>query len=195
MFPKTTVYHHSRHWSVFHKIKKTLQQYMSPFEVRQTATNPHAWDWPKVVILLRKSSISWVLAAWGGQASYIGGEGRSWRGSRATWPDQRPRWTSSFASRGATIPGLSPKAELKVHVLVLRTQLEDYALPPQDGRWDKHPKAEEELDISNSSSADLDLDLDIDLDQSRESLFDFDPPASNLRFENQTIDEGRRSWM
>ena len=82
---------------------------------------------------------------------------------------------------------------MKVHVLILRTQLEDYALPPQDGRWDKHPKAEEELDISNSSSADLDLDLDIDLDQSRESLFDFDPPASNLRFENQTIDEGRRS--
>ena len=73
--------------------------------------------------------------------------------------------------------------------MVLRTQLEDYALPPQDGRWDKHPKAEEELDISNSSSADLDLDLDIDLDQSRESLFDFDPPASNLRFKNQTIDE------
>ena len=32
MFPKTTVYHHSRHWSVFHKIKKTVQQYMSPFE-------------------------------------------------------------------------------------------------------------------------------------------------------------------
>ena len=93
---------------------------------------------------------------------------------------------------------------MKVHVLILRTQLEDYALPPQDGRWDKHPKAEEELDISQpprpgqSPSADLDLDLDLDLDQSREvvdvreSLFDFDPPASNLRFSNQTIDEGRR---
>ena len=88
---------------------------------------------------------------------------------------------------------------MKVHVLILRTKLEDYALPPQDGRWDKHPKAEEELDVSNSSSADLDLDLDIDLDQSREvvdvreSLFDFDPPASNLRFKNQTIDEQKRS--
>ena len=86
---------------------------------------------------------------------------------------------------------------MKVHVLILRTQLEDYALPPQDGRWDKHPKAEEELDISNSSSTDFDLDIDIDLDQSREvvdvreSLFDFDPPASNLRFSNQTINEGR----
>ena len=48
-----------------------------------------------------------------------------------------------------------------------------------------------------SPSADLDLDLDLDLDQSREvvdvreSLFDFDPPASNLRFSNQTINEGR----
>ena len=88
---------------------------------------------------------------------------------------------------------------MKVHVLVLRTQLEDYALPPQDGRWDKHPKAEEELDISNFSSTDFDLDLDLDLDQSREvvdvreSLFDFDPPASNLRFKNQTIDEQKRS--
>ena len=82
------------------------------------------------------------------------------------------------------IPGLSPKAEMKVHVLIFRTKLEDYALPPQDGRWDKHPKAEEELDISRpprpgqSPSADLDLDVD----QSRESLFDFDQPASNLRF-------------
>ena len=102
------------------------------------------------------------------------------------------------------IPGLSPKAEMKVHVLIFRTKLEDYALPPQDGRWDMHPKAEEELDISRpprpgqSPSADLDLDLDLDLDQSREvvdvreSLFDFDPPASNLRFSNQTINEGRR---
>ena len=76
------------------------------------------------------------------------------------------------------IPGLSPKAEMKVHVLIFRTKLEDYALPPQDGRWDKHPKAEEKLDISNSSSTDFDLDLD----HSRESLFDFDPPTSNLRF-------------
>ena len=88
---------------------------------------------------------------------------------------------------------------MKVHVLILRTQLEDYALPPQDGRWEKHPKAEEELDISNSSSTDFDLDLDLDLDQSREvvdvreSLFDFDPPASNLRFKNQTINEQKRS--
>ena len=91
---------------------------------------------------------------------------------------------------------------MKVHVLILRTKLEDYALPPQVGRWDKHPKAEEELDISRpprpGQSPSADLDLDLDLDQSREvvdvreSLFDFDPPASNLRFSNQTINEGRR---
>merc|ERR1711962_216864 len=85
-----------------------------------------------------------------------------------------------------------------------RTKLEDYALPPQDGRWDKHPKAEEELDISRpprpgqSPSADLDLNLDLDLDQSREvvdvreSLFDFDPPASNLSSEEL---HARRYWQ
>ena len=72
--------------------------------------------------------------------------------------------------------------------MILRTQLEDYALPPQDGRWDKHPKAEEELDISQpprpgqSPSADLDLDQSREVVDVRESLFDFDPPASNLRF-------------